>query len=71
MSALFEKVENGEVLSQSSIHVLMHTVLLVILDLLHNSKTSEQKFWLCSTFVKRNLLMKNFWPLKARKAMLK
>ena len=51
-----------------------HCALGAILDLLHNSKTSGSKimkFTPSPTFTMRNILVKNFWPLKARKAMLK
>ena len=53
---------------------LMHCALGAILDLLYKSKTSGgkvMKFTPSYTFTKRNILVKKFWPLKARKAMLK
>ena len=54
--------------------VLVHCALGAILDLLYKSKTSGgkvMKFSPSYTFTKRNILVKKFWPLKARKAMLK
>ena len=51
-----------------------HCALGAILDLLYKSKTSGgkvMKFTPSYTFTKRNILVKKFWPLKARKAMLK
>ena len=45
-----------------------------ILDLPHKSQTSDckiMKFTPSPTFAMRNILVKTFWPLKARKAMLK
>ena len=52
----------------------IHCALGAILDLLYKSKTSGgkvMKFTPSYTFTKRNILVKKFWPLKARKAMLK
>ena len=52
----------------------MHCALGTILDLLYKSKTNGgkvMKFTPNYTFTKRNILVKKFWPLKARKAMLK
>ena len=51
-----------------------HCALGAILGLLHNSKTSAckiMKFTPSPTFTMRKILVKNFWPLKARRAMLK
>ena len=52
----------------------LHCALGAIWDLLYKSKTSGgkvMKFTPSYTFTKRNILVKKFWPLKARKAMLK
>ena len=53
---------------------MTHCAMGAILDLLYKSKTSGgkvMKFTPSYTFTKRNILVKKFWPLKARKAMLK
>ena len=61
-------------LKASAVVYMPHCALGAILDLLYKSKTSGgkvMKFTQSYTFTKRNILVKKFWPLKARKAMLK
>ena len=68
------KKREGNLKLESQWNPPIHCALGAILDLLYKSKTSGgkvMKFTPSYTFTKRNILVKKFWPLKARKAMLK